>query len=308
MLGAGWCVGAGPGDVPSVLVVVGAPGEAEYRTNFLRQASAWSTACDRAAARHVVLDGPDASATPPLERLQSALAAEPREGEAPLWLVLVGHGTFDGRVAAMNLVGPDLTPGQLADWLQPFRRPVVVVDTTSASAPFLKALSATNRVVITATRSGFEQDFTRFGTQMADAIADPAADLDQDGQTSVLEAFLRASAQVVESYKLEGRLLTEHALVDDNGDGLGTPAEWFRGTRSTRRPKDGATLDGPRAHQLHLVRSPEDLRLSSVARERRDRLELEIAVLRERKAGMAAEAYYARLEALLRELAGVYPP
>ena len=43
---------------------------------------------------------------------------------------------------------------------------------------------------MTATRSGNEQSFARFGGSLADAIADPASDLDQDGQTSLLEAFL----------------------------------------------------------------------------------------------------------------------
>ena len=129
-------------------------------------------------------------------------------------------------------------------------------------------------MIISATRSGNEQNFTRFGQHFAEAIADPQGDLDQDGQTSLLEAFLSASARVAEFYKTEGRLATEHALIDDNGDGLGTPADWFRGTRATKQPKDGRSLDGLRAHQFHLVRSAEEQRLSAEARARRDELEL----------------------------------
>jgi hypothetical protein len=37
-------------------------------------------------------------------------------------------------------------------------------------------------------------------------IADPAADLDKDGQTSLLEAFLAASHQAESFYKEHGRL------------------------------------------------------------------------------------------------------
>jgi len=56
----------------------------------------------------------------------------------------------------------------------------------------------------------------------ADAINNPEADLDKDGQVSLLEAFLTASRQASEFYKINGRLVTEHALLDDNGDSFGT--------------------------------------------------------------------------------------
>ena len=154
-----------------------------------------------------------------------------------MWLVLIGHGTFDGKEARFNLRGPDVSADELALWLKPFRRPLAVIDTASCSAPFLNLLSATNRVIITATRSGNEQNFTRFGQYLAQALTDPEANLDKDGQVSLLEAFLTASHQAAEFYKLQGRLVTEHALLDDNGDGLGTPADWFRGLRAIKRPK-----------------------------------------------------------------------
>ena len=170
----------------------------------------------------------------------------------------------------------------------------------------MKALSGTNRVVITATRSGYEQNFTRFGGHLAAALDDPAADLDQDGQTSLLESFLSASFRVAEFYKTEGRLATEHPLLDDNGDGLGTPADWFRGLRAVKRPKDRSALDGLRAHQLHLVRSATDDALTPEARRRRDELELAIAALRDTKSSLAEDAYYKRLEPLVLELARLY--
>ena len=95
-------------------------------------------------------------------------------------------------------------------------------------------------------------------------------------------------------------------MLDDNGDGLGTPAEWFRGVRATKRAKDGATLDGARAHQFHLVRSPAEQLLPAVARTRRDAVELKIERVREAKAKTPEAAYYAELEKLLLELASVY--
>lgn len=299
-------------DAPTVLLVVGAAGESEFGTNFLKQAAEWQTACQTASAQLTTIGLSPTNETPELDdftRLRQALESTPKDG-GDAWIVLIGHGTFDGRDARFNLRGPDLSASNLVQWLQPFRRRLAIVNTASASAPFLKPISGTNRVVITATRSGNEVNFTRFGSRLAQAIANPKADLDQDGQTSLLEAYLSASFQVVEFYKTEGRLATEHALLDDNGDGLGTPADWFRGLRPTKRPKDGATLDGLRAHQMHLVRSPTENDLPPETRATRDRLELEIAALRDRKASRPEEDYYRDLESLLRQLARLYqvPP
>ena len=176
-------------------------------------------------------------------------------GREPLWLVLIGHGTFDGREAKFNLRGPDVSAAELADWLKPIKRPLAILDCSSSSGPFVNRLSGEDRVVVTATRSGDEQNFARLGQYLAEAIADPAADLDKDGQVSLLEAFLTAGARTEEFYRTKARLATEHALIDDNGDRLGTPADWFRGIHATKRVKSGAAVDGVARHQLHLIRN-----------------------------------------------------
>jgi hypothetical protein len=231
---------------------------------------------------------------------------ETKAGTAELWLVLIGHGTFDGKEAKFNLRGSDVSAAELAEWLKPCKRPLAIVDSTSASAPFMAKLAGPGRVVVTSTRSGYEQNFARFGKYFAEAIADPKSDLDKDGQISLLEAFLSASHRTNDFYKTEGRLATEHALIDDNGDGLGTPAEWFRGTRATKQARDGAPLDGARAQQFTLVRSAAEQQLSPQVRAQRDKIELRIAELREMKAKMKDEVYYQQLEKLLLELATIY--
>src|SRR5436853_6964524 len=98
-----------------------------------------------------------------------------------------------------------------------------------------------------------------------------------------------ASRRVSQFYQLEGRLATEHALIDDNGDGLGTPADWFQGLRATKSAKDGAPLDGLRARQTVLVRSAREQQLPSTLRERRDELERDLADLRQRKSKLAED-------------------
>ena len=225
---------------------------------------------------------------------------------SPLWLVLIGHGTYDGKFAKFNLRGPDLAADELAGWLKPLTRPVAVIDGSSASAPFLKALSASNRVVITATKSGFEQSYARFGPYLAEAIVDPQADLDKDGQTSLLEAFLSAADRVTQFYSSSGRLATEHALLDDNGDGLGTGADWFRGIRPVKRARDDAALDGYRTHQFCLLRSPVESKMPEELRAKRDQLELQVMALRDGREKLPEDEYLSKLEPLLVEIAKIY--
>jgi hypothetical protein len=118
-----------------------------------------------------------------------------------------------------------------------------------------------------------------------------------------LEAFLAAAAQVAEFYRSEGRLATEHALIEDNGDGKGTPADWFRGVRPVRAAAEGAPTDGARAHQLHLVPSPAEQALPVEVRRQRDRIERAIFRLRENRHRLPEAEYFEQLERLLLELA-----
>lgn len=293
------------GDTTSVIVVVGAPGQAEFGSNFVRQATLWEKACAQAQTRQLTL-GVDASTTNDYDRFKATLADEPKDGAGVLWLVLIGHGTFDGKEARFNLRGPDVSASDLALWLKPFHRPLAIIDTTSSSAPFLNKLSASNRVVIAATRSGHEQNFTRFGQYFAEALTDPHADLDKDGQVSLLEAFLMASRQATEFYKVEGRLATEHALLDDTGDGLGTPADWFHGLRAAKRPRENASVDGVEARQLQLIPAAADQTLTAEQRARRDTLERAVLSHREKKGSLPEDEYYRELELLLLELARLY--
>jgi hypothetical protein len=289
----------------SVIIVVGAAGEAEFGSNFVHQAVLWDSACQKAGCRVLTIGVDSGSETNDFETLKQALASEPKDGPNELWLVMIGHGTFDGKEARFNLRGPDVSASDLALWLQPFHRRLAVIDTSAASAPFLNKLYRTNRVIITATRSGNEHNFTRFGQYLAGTITNPEADLDKDGAVSLLEAFLMASRKTSEFYKLDGRIITEHALLDDSGDGLGTPADWFQGLRAVKRPKENAPVDGLLARQFYLIRSAADQELSAEQRAKRDELERSVLQLRDKKQKMPEEEYYEELEKLLLQLATV---
>lgn len=283
-----------------VLLVVGAPGTAEYGKLFDTQVTAWKEACAKAAVG-VSLIGRDPGEED-AAKLQTALKKAVEKKSGQWWLVMIGHGTFDGRDAKFNLRGPDISSRQLGEWLKPLQRELIFIQTASVSAAFMPPLMGKNRTLVSATKGADEIYYTRFGEFFAPAIGGlPEADLDQDKQVSVLEAFLHASKKTAEFYEKEGRLATEHALLEDNGDGLGTRFEIFEGVK----PND-PKADGARAGQIALVLSDEERKLSDDQRQRRDALERELEVLKTKREDLGDERYYSDLEKLLRGLAEVY--
>ena len=290
----------------TLVLVIGAAGEPEYSEQFSAWAELWKQAAAKGGLQTSVIGEDTNNPETDLSRLLTVLTNEVAKPAGELWIVFIGHGTYDGRSAKFNLRGPDISATELAAVLKPCQRPLAVIDCASASGPFINALSGPSRVIITATRSGDEVNATRFGGYLAKAIADPAADLDKDGQTSLLEAFLLASRETQQFYKEAGRLATEHALLDDNGDGLGTPADWFSGVRAVKTAANGKSVDGVRAQQMMLVRSQVEQELSPEVRAQRDELENHLSDLRSRKGGMKEDDYYKQLENILIETARLY--
>ncbi|HEY1051743.1 MAG TPA: hypothetical protein VGE39_18355 [Prosthecobacter sp.] len=283
----------------SVVVVQGASGTEEFGNKFQTQVEAWKTACAKGGVAVEVISG--AETTAKLEkRLKDA------DAKKALWLVLIGHGTFDGREAKFSAEGPDFDAKQLGTWLAPLKQEVVVIHNASASGGFIRPLAAKNRIIITSTKSPDEVFYARFGEHFAEAIGGlPDADLDQDRQVSLLEAFIHASKGAATFYENEGRLATEHALIDDNGDAQGTRHEALQ---PDAQAGAGVKTDGERAAQLVLVLSDEEKKLTDAQRTKRDSLEVALTKLKEQreKTKMADEVYYVELEKLLRELGEVY--
>ena len=295
-------------DHPRLIVVVGAAGTDEYGALFRTWAERWQAAAKQANAKCMMIGLEPSDKLSDREQLQAELENCVKQPAAAVWLVLIGHGTFDGKTARFNLRGPDISPAELNGWLKPIEQPLAVVNCASSSGPFLAELSAPRRMIITATKSGSEHNFARLGDYLATAITDPAADLDKDEQTSLLEAYLVAAARLREFYAADSRLATEHPLLDDNGDRLGTPAEWFQGLRPTKAAKAGASLDGTLASQFVLQRSLREESLTPEARDKRDQLERELAELRTRKSKLSEAEYLALLEPILVGLARLSQP
>jgi len=292
----------------TVILAIGAAGNDDYGKLFRKEAEAWKEASAKAGVTCQII-GLDAEskgstdATKLREQVGKAIALK----DHSLWLVLIGHGTFDGREAKFNLRGPDVMATDVAEWLKSFTGELAVINTAPSSAPFVRALSGKDRVIISATKSADEVFYTRFGEFFAQAIGGlQEADLDRDGEVSLLEAFLWSSKRVDRFFETEGRIATEHSLLDDNGDGLGTRADWFEGLRAVKSAQDGSKPDGERARQIALVLNADDAKLTEEARKQRDDWERQVRELRAQKDKMEASAYYAKLEELLRKIARLY--
>jgi hypothetical protein len=114
--------------------------------------------------------------------------------------------------------------------------------TTSASGWFVKPLSARGRIVIAATAADAEYNETEFPQALADVSRLPVAqlDADRDGKVSVLEVYRRTLKEVEARFAADKRVPTEHAQLDDNGDGVGTEDPVVAGEAGKKPTADGA--------------------------------------------------------------------
>ena len=288
---AGTCAAA---QETRMLVITGVSGDEEHAKAF----GSWATTLMDAAKTH---DGvPDANITYLSEKPAQATGRSTKENvekavdriaaaatpNDTVVIVLIGHGSFDGRTAAFNLPGPDLT---VADWARLLGRlaasHVVFVNTSSASGAFLPEVAAPGRTVITATKTGGEKNETRFAEFFVEAFSAPSADLDRNGRVSILEAFNYANAKVVTAYEQGGFLRSEHATLEDGAAGT-LAASLFLGS------------GGSAAGRYDLS----DPAIRALVGER-DAIERQIAALKLTKETMPADRYEAELERLLTELA-----
>lgn len=290
-------------------VVVGLAGEPEHAELFQRWAA---TLIDGATERlgiardHVIYLAEQPEKDPKratgkstraeVERALTAIAKQARE-EDVVFVVLIGHGTFDGKVAKFNLVGPDMTPANFEPLLKRIpSKQIVFVNTASSSAPFLEELSGPGRTIVTATRTGSERFSTLFGGYFVDALMSDSADADKNRRISLLEAFDAAKLGVARAYEQEGIMLTEHPLLDDAGDKKGTTDPKADG--KIGRVAAILSLGTPQAAEAMSA----DPKLRALHEERRA-LERRVEGLKLMKSGMEPARYASELEKLLTDLA-----
>jgi hypothetical protein len=180
--------------------------------------------------------------------------------------------------------------------VKPIAGRIVFVDASSGSAPFLQAMSARGRIVITATDTSAEVYETVFPGFFIRAFTAEEADTDKDGRVSVWEAFSYASSEVRTWYQQQGRLQSERALLDDNGDGVGREAQSPGADGDLAR---AAFLDAGAPTLPGAAGAPPSLTA------RRAAVQAEIDRLRARRAEMSQSQYESELERLLIELANI---
>src|SRR5262245_16989655 len=106
-----------PADRPFVAIVVGAPGTPEYASEFRTWADQWKAAPSKGGADSATIGTDNPTEPPDRDRLHTLITERATNSTEPLWIVLIGHGTFDGKEAKYNLRGPDISDQDLASWL-----------------------------------------------------------------------------------------------------------------------------------------------------------------------------------------------
>ena len=289
-----------------LLIVVGLAGDPEHGELFQKWGSALAEASENVGVtsdRLIYLSDAKEDARvngrATREEINAALTgfAQAATPEDVVYVVLVGHGSYDGSTARFNLPGPDMTPADFNALLEKLpARNVVFVNTSSSSGPFVEGLSAPGRTIITATRNGAEQFTTLFGGYFVEAFSIDGADADKNERVSMLEAFQYAKNEVARAYEREGLLATEHALLDDNGDKKGSPDPTPTGAEG----RLAAALSlGSAAGAAPL---PDDPTLRALYLERRE-LERRVEALRLLKDSLPPARYASDLERVVTDLA-----
>jgi hypothetical protein len=216
------------GGARHALIVCGLSGDAAHRTLFgetIEKLYAGLTSYHAFAPDKITVlwsdpksasDGPALSASRGPATRESLAAAAKAIAEAvqpsdALWVFVLGHAHYDGKQSWLNLPGPDMNHSEFGDLFGSVQcAEQVFFMTTAASGFFVKPLSKPGRIVIAATEADREVNETIFPHKLAAALA-----------VSLLDAFLWAAHQTAQEYATEMLLATEHAQLDDNGDGRG---------------------------------------------------------------------------------------
>jgi tetratricopeptide (TPR) repeat protein len=170
-------------------------------------------------AKDRIIDGQ--SNLPNFRKLMKFLSSMIRE-EDRLFLYLIGHSGFYEGESWYDFVGENMPGREFARLLKGIRAGrITVVLSPCHSGGFIKPLSRRGRIIVTGTRfneanrAGVAEAFIR-------GMENPKLDGDGDGRLSIKEAYdniVREQIKWYERRKL--KVMEEHALLDDNGDGVG---------------------------------------------------------------------------------------
>lgn len=293
------------------VILCGSGGELEYQ----RQFPEWSNRLKDALvtrlgvpADHVTLLTASETAEPQgakettlddIQALFDGLRSRIVAGD-DLVVYLIGHGSYLKDTSSFHIPGPDLTATKLDGMLAELpARYTLVVNATSSSAGFINVLSGPNRIICTATKSVSEFNATEFMRFFIEGLEDGSADRNHDERISFLEACEQAAELTASWYSSRNLLATEHAILDDNGDGLGSRLPIAAYFEESDDPDTALVFDGSLADSIYLKDYvfPED-----APRELIDTYLAaldDVEALKKEKDSMPESEYYAALEKLL---------
>lgn len=245
------------------IIITGLSGDDAHAKLFRNTADAWQkwlTETLDFSPDHVVrLPAPaiEGDAKPPaltaddiqakLSNLQSRL-----QPDDTLWVFTLGHGNYDGREAFFHVAGRDPSAADFGRWLSEIRcREQIIWLTHSCSGWLVKPLSQPGRIVIAATAADDESNETEFPHALVTAAELPVEklDADKDEKVSIAEFFVAVTREVERRFKSDKRIPTEHAQLDDNGDGKGTE-DLF--PKDPPEPTSTIKIDGELAKKTYL--------------------------------------------------------
>ncbi len=261
-----------PAGVRRILIICGHPGDDEHHTLFAgiieRMKNGLITNLNVDPDQiHVQFGAEPTPEDPPCvataqgqatrEEITAAAKSiqEDLQPDDSLWVIVMGHAYYDGRNAAMNLPGPDLRTDEFAKLFAGVScREQVFFITCPVSGYFIKPLAAPFRVVLTATEADLEINETDCAAAVADVFSNPphraAFDVDGDGELTLFDLYVVLVQRVTERYAAATAVVTEHSLLEDNGDGKGSEVQidylteeqggrWKPGEPHRKPKKDG---------------------------------------------------------------------
>ncbi len=220
-----------------------------------------------------------------------------------LCIFLIGHGSYLNNEIKLHIPRTDLTATELnnlAGSTDPSK--IILLNTASCSAGFINVLSGENSILCTATKSVDEINATEYMEFFIQGLEEGNADTNRDERISFLEACRHAAELTLQWYENQGIIPTEHAILDDNGDGLGTRLVYSDNASEESTGEETAansSKDGQKADQFYLKNFsfpknvPQqliDTYVSTID---------QINDLKSKQAEMDENGYYKKLESLL---------
>ena len=140
-------------------------------------------------------------------------------------LFMLGHASRTGRGSSkFNLRGRDITEAEYVTLINniPTENQILIFG-FPYSARLVPQLSAPGRIILTSSspNEGYSLQ-AGFGDVFVGAFSTADNDINNDGDISLLEAFLSLQEQTKAWYENDGTIQSEHPHLDDNGDGNAT--------------------------------------------------------------------------------------